>query len=123
VDAIQFLAGINNAGTSRGFGFGVGGIYKRTLFGGENGGFHLGGGLGLGTFATNASVIDGATSTDFAMNIPLIAGVHFKVPNTGIAFHFDGGTVFGLITATRTAVSFTMGQLSALMGASVAYEF
>lgn len=118
LDAIQLFLGIG--ATSPGFSFGVGGVYKRTLMGGESAGFHLGGGFGLGTLGQASGT---GSATDFTMTIPAVVGVHFKVPNTGVAFHFDGGAAFSLLAATSTDVNFSVGQLSRLMGASVVYEF
>jgi hypothetical protein len=126
LDMIQILAGVT--GTTSGFGFGVGGQYKRTVLGNQSAGFHLGGGIGLGT-AAGAGGVNGS-STNFAMDIVALVGAHFDVPGTQIAFHLDGGPVFALVSISgvngiggSTSTSFAMGPLSGLLGASVVYAF
>jgi hypothetical protein len=126
LDMVQLLAGVT--GTSGGFGFGVGGIYKRTVMGNQSAGFHIGGGLGVGT-AAGAGGANGS-STNFAMNIVAVVGAHFEIPGTQIALHFDGGPTFSLVSISgvngvggSTQTSFSMAPLSNLLGASVVYAF
>ena len=127
LDALQLLAGISQ--TNGGFGFGVGGLYKRTVLGNESAGFHIGGGLGLGTVGGLGAAANGS-STSFAMNIAALAGVHFDVPGTQVAIHLDGGPVFSLISVSgqngvggTTVTNFAMGPLSSILGASAVYQF
>jgi hypothetical protein len=115
LDAVQLFLAI--PGTTGGFSFGVGGLYKHTLWGNSSHGLHVGGGAGLGTVAGN-----------FAMNLDAIAGVHYTLPNTTVSFHFDGGAVFSLVSAGGTTgggttTNFSIGALSNILGASVVYGF
>jgi hypothetical protein len=113
-DAIQLFASIPH--TTPGFSFGVGASYKRLLFGTESAGFHLGGGLALGSIGT-------AGGTDFAMELPALIGVQFNIGNSPIAIHLDGGAAFGIYAPkTGTTVNFAIGQFSSLLGASVVYS-
>ena len=127
VDMIQLLAGIT--GTTGGFGFGVGGLYKRTVIGNQSAGFHLGGGFGIGTVAGAGGAVNGS-STSFAMSIAAVIGAHFEIPGTQIALHFDGGPDFTLVSVSGTngigggtTTNFAMGPLSSLLGATVVYAF
>ena len=124
LDLVQVLVSIPS--TTGSFQFGVGGIYKRTVAGNQGAGFHIGGGAGLGMVSTAAA------QSDFGMNIFGVLGVHYAPGGSNIVFHLDGGPQFnlqkvstgtGAAATSTTNTSFSMNQLSSLLGASVVYMF
>lgn len=60
--------------------YGIGAIYKHTISGNQSNGFHVGGGLGLGTWMQDKSY----------MHIIGNAGMHFSLKKQ-IHVHIDGG--------------------------------
>jgi hypothetical protein len=87
--SLQTTFGI--AGTSP-FQFGVGGYFRSRVSGNESAGFHVGGGLNLGSFS------QGAVGTDFYVVISPLAGMHFNVPSiSNIFLTLDGGVNFRII--------------------------
>ncbi len=95
-------------------------LYKRTVLESEGAGFHLGGGLGLGS-------ANGGTGGNFIMNMSAIAGFHFPVPGASqIMVHIDGGPNFTLYNigsgaASTTQTNFQMTPLSPALGLSIVY--
>jgi hypothetical protein len=109
-DAIQVLLSIPS--TQGSFKFGAGGLYKRTVAGSQAAGFHLGGGVALGT---NGS---------FAASFIGVAGIHYTPSGTNLAFHFDGGPALTIQdTNGGSSTNFAVGQYSNVLGASVLYVF
>jgi hypothetical protein len=128
LDMIQLLAGVT--GTTGGFGFGVGGLYKRTVMGNQSAGFDLGGGFGIGTVAGAGGAAAVGSSTSFAFSITAVIGAHFEIPGTPIALHFNGGPAFSLVSISgtngiggATVTNFAMGPLSSFLGSSIVYTF
>ncbi len=62
--------------------YGLGAIYKHTISGNQSTGFHVGGGLGLGTWMQDRSY----------MHIIGNAGIHFSVKRH-VMVHIDGGLI------------------------------
>ncbi|MDZ4661850.1 MAG: hypothetical protein SGJ18_09565 [Pseudomonadota bacterium] len=60
--------------------YGIGAIYKYTISGNQSSGFHVGGGLGLGTWSKDKSY----------MHIIGDAGIHFSIKKH-VLVHIDGG--------------------------------
>ena len=111
MDQVQGLFSIN---TTNPFQFSVGAMYKRTVAGGQETGFHLGAGFNIGNPATL-----------FAFNLQALAGFHFSIPGLSqVRIHMDGGPAF-LFTNTPlvSTTQFSLTSLSAALGASVIYIF
>jgi hypothetical protein len=111
-DMIQVLFAVPS--TVGDLSLGVGGVYKHSISEHQGAGFHLGGGLALGTIAG-----------DFAISMAAIAGLRFSVPGTSaIQIHLDGGPSFSLIsTSPNSQSSFAISALSTALGLSVFYIF
>lgn len=110
---IQAMVGIT---TVTPFAFGFGAEYKHLVSGTKAGGFHLGGGLALGTTGP-------AGVANFFMNFNALAGLQFVLPNVNnIQFDFDMGFQAGFNAATATAV-LALGGMSAVYGMSIHYFF
>ena len=111
LDTIQALASIS---TTNPFQFSVGAMYKRTVAGNQETGFHLGGAFNLGN-----------PSSVFAFNLQALAGFHFSLPGLSqIRISMDGGPAFLFAnTAVASTTQFSMTSLSAALGASVIYIF
>lgn len=117
LDAIQAFVAI--PGTVQTFQFGVGALFKHTVFQAANSGVHLGGGLGLGT------------NGEFSANILGVVGLHYAIGGSNIVLHVDGGPVFtiqkvkggGTDGGSSSQTSFGVGALSSLIGASLVYMF
>jgi hypothetical protein len=116
LDSVQIL--LSMPGVQGTFKFGVEGLYKRVILGDTASGFHVGGGLGLGTTGT------------FAMGIVALGGIHHNL-SSHIALAFDGGATFGITSVAATApatgsssqADFGIGSLSSILGASIHYLF
>jgi len=111
METIQVFLGIPQ--TTTGFGIGGGALFKRTLAGSHETGFHIGGGMGLAVI-----------NTVFRMNFSLIAGVHFSLPGLPqIRVHLDGGPSITVNASSPTTSNFQLSSLSSALGASVVYIF
>ena len=99
------------------FNFGVGATLRYTIRGNHTEGFHLGGGVNLGTLGGTAV---GGGST-FFLNIFPVAGFHFSLGNalSNLQLSFDGGPVLA-ITPT---FQFQVAPLGIIGGASIHYFF
>ncbi|MCM2324426.1 MAG: hypothetical protein NDJ90_14300 [Oligoflexia bacterium] len=98
------------------FEFSLGGLFKYTVAGSPNVGFHIGGGLTLGALS-NPVTGDSA----FALGIAGIGGLHFPLTSSRqVMLHLDGGPAFSLIDGEA---DFAIGALSGLLGVSVLYMF
>ena len=96
-------------GSTSPFTFGAGGIAKYTVSGSNYSGFHVGGGVVLGT-----------TGVFFA-SIPFVAGAHFAIPSLrNLMFSFDAGP---RILIQNSTVNFSIDSLSSVLGLSVHYMF
>lgn len=108
-------------GTSGGFSFGLGGLYKATVAGNSDTGFHVGGGLGLGVTSTGSTTIAGITvatgGTAFALSLGGVAGFHHELVANKIQVSFDAGPI---ITVTP-GVAFSIVPFSSLAGFSIHY--
>lgn len=115
-------------GSTSPFNFSVGGIGKYTIAQRGAGGFHLGGGLSVGSIHKGASTNSGslfgnsgtASKSGFNMGLAALAGVHYELPNTSLVLHFDGGANFGLADGDT---DFNLGTVGSLLGASIIYLF
>lgn len=129
----QSIQGILGFGTSSPFAFSVGGFYRMSVLGSRAAGFHVGGGIDLGTAAASAASIStsitaavsgASTSTSgsaFFINIRPLAGFHFQLPNLDhVAFSIDGGPTFAINDGN---FQFSMGPGGSLLGLSVHYMF
>lgn len=127
---LQAYAGIQ--GVSGAFQFTVGGIYRMGIFGTRANGFHIGGGVELGTTlgttttntTTTVAGIDVTVPTTttgavfFAKFLPL-AGIHFSLSGVeALTFSVDAGPQLSIVDGNA---DFSMGPLSGLLGASVHY--
>lgn len=103
--ALQFNLGLTTSGA---FSFTGGAIYKHTIASSQNAGFHVGGGLTIGTLQSS-----------FALSVAGVAGLHFRLADAPhVMFSFDGGPTF---TVVGGASNFNLTALSGLLGASVIY--
>jgi hypothetical protein len=110
MDGVNMIQPMFTITTSSPFSFDVGAMYKRKLSHGGNSGFHLGGGLGLGT---NASL--------FTIAFGGVAGIHYNLPGTtDLVLHLDAGPVFRI---TDGNFNFSMSAFSAFFGGSIVYMF
>lgn len=98
--------------TSPAFVFGTGALYKYNIAGDNRGGFHIGGGLGLGT------ILAGATNV-FGISIGGVAGPHFTVPGVDrLLISADAGVGVSIIDGSA---NFALGGLSTVLGLSIHY--
>lgn len=109
------------------FEFAVVGQFKQTITESQNAGFHVGGGLGLGSVSTGSTttIVAGVpvvtSSSGFLLSINALAGIHYKFSDApNLRFHFDGGPTF---TSTDGEADFSIGAASSWFGASVLYMF
>jgi hypothetical protein len=118
-----------SVGSTSPFNFAAGALGKYTIVQQGAGGFHLGGGLTLGSVhvgSTGGGTLFGNSAaigakTGFSMGLTALAGVHYQLPNTSIMLHFDGGANFGLIDGDT---DFNLGStIGGLLGASIIYMF
>ena len=110
-NSVQAFAGIG--GTSP-FSFGLGGLFKRTIKTFSLGGFHLGGGLGLGSGQT-------LKGSAFFFSVAAIGGFHFSLPGVDrIQISVDAGPVLNVLDGTA---NLTLGGLSSALGLSLVYLF
>lgn len=111
MDTVQALASI---GSTNPFQFSAGAIYKRTVSGSQETGFHVGGGFALGN-----------PGTLFAFNLSALAGFHFSIPGLSqVRFHLDGGPSFTFVnTPVASTTQFMLQPLSPALGASIVYIF
>lgn len=114
-------------GSTSPFNFSVGGIGKYTVAQRGAAGFHLGGGLSVGSIhkgTTQGGILFGnsgiPTKSGFNMGLAALAGVHYELPNTSLVLHFDGGANFGLADGDS---DFNLGTVGSLLGASIIYLF
>ncbi len=92
------------------FTFNIGGLYKHKLSHGGNSGFHVGGGLGLGTVAST-----------FGFSVAGVAGIHYNLPGTtDLVLHVDAGPVLTIIDGSAT---FALSPFSGIFGATLVYMF
>ncbi|MGE0616477.1 MAG: hypothetical protein AB7P04_12655 [Bacteriovoracia bacterium] len=99
--------------TTSPFTFALGAAYKSTLAGTRQTGFHIGGGIALGTGG------NGLGGTQFNIGISGILGVHYS-PVEAFQMSFDAGPT---VTIAGGSASFGMGALSTLAGFTVMYMF
>lgn len=111
---IQAMFGLSSASPIN---FGVGAEYKHIVAGSRAGGFHLGGGFGLGTTGVTGAV------PQFFLSFNAVAGVNFVLPNVNnIQIDFDFGPQVGINLANSTA-SLNVGGFSSVYGMSIHYFF
>ncbi len=123
LDAANSVQGLFSIATTSPFTFSVGGIYRHTLKGDRHNGFHLGGGVILGTTPGTATLVGGTvtTSTNFIANISPTIGVHFTLPHLdSMLFSLDGGPQFIINGGT---FRFQANAYSGLLGLSAHYLF
>lgn len=109
VDALQFHLSVPSTSP---FQFTVVSQYKRTITQSQNAGFHIGGGLGLGSLRVGVE-------NGFALSVNGLAGIHFRLADAPkVQFHVDGGPVLSVIDGDA---NFTIGALSGLLGLSIIY--
>ena len=93
-------------------------MLKHTLWGTSDAGFHVGGGLGLGT------------NGNFTLSLDGVVGFHYALGGSPIVLHVDGGPVFSIQTKSgsgaagtggSTQTSLSMGAFSGLLGASLVF--
>lgn len=85
--------------------------FKHTILGTQHLGFHLGGGVGLGSI-----------NSTFALMFEGLAGIHMTVMDR-VVLAFDGGPSFSLITTSPNSTSNFMIGTAPYLGASVLYMF
>jgi hypothetical protein len=113
-------------GSTSPFNISAGALAKYTVAQHGAGGFHLGGGMSLGSIhdrPRNGGLLFGnvsGTKSGFNMALTALAGVHYEMPNTNIVLHFDGGANFGLADGDT---DFNLGAVGGLLGASIIYIF
>ena len=95
---------VNNTGTT----FGISAAYKHLVSGSDDGGFHLGAGLGFGTFPKDKSFV----------HVNGIAGFRFSVARQ-VLVHVDGGLSAGTADG-KTEIM--IGGNSLLFGLTLAYQ-
>ncbi len=116
-NSLQMMVGINNSDP---LDFSIGSVYRYTLFGNNNLGWHIGVGFNLGT-AGKASVA--GSSSDFFVNLLLpTTGLKFSLGGalSNVNLCFDGGMVMHL---TPSPFKMYMAPLNSLLGASIHYYF
>jgi hypothetical protein len=116
-DSLQAVFGI---GSTDPFQFGLGGYFRHRVAGNENAGFHLGGGLLLGTVG-NTVTVAGVTgsNTDFYIAISPLAGFQFNVPTlSNIFMSVDGGLNFVIVDGN---FNLSATSLSPALGLSIHY--
>ncbi len=116
--SLQAFTAITNSDP---FEFSLGSIYRYTLFGTRNLGWHVGAGFNLGTAASAATLL--GTSTSFYMNLLLpVTGFQFNLGGalSNVKVSFDGGLVMHL---TPSPFKMFLTPLSGLLGASIHYFF
>lgn len=99
--------------------YGMGAIYKHNIGGSRTSGFHVGGGLGLGTFAEVA----GQKKSYF--HIIGNAGIHFAIKKQ-IIIHIDGGLIMksnDQTGSTEKDSGMVIAGFSDLLGISLIYMF
>ncbi len=120
VNMIQLMFSVQSTSS---FQFDVGGLYKHKLTHGGNSGFHVGGGVGLGT-AGSTTTVTGTTVTtgsDFTFAIAGVAGIHYNLPGTtDLILHLDAGPI---LTINNGNAQFQITPLSAILGATIVYMF
>ncbi|MCM0604989.1 MAG: hypothetical protein KA715_02760 [Xanthomonadaceae bacterium] len=108
-------------GTSGGFSIIGSGLYKATVVGNSDTGFHLGGGLGFGVASSAATTIGGFTvaagGTSFTLLLSGVLGIHHELVANKIQVSFDAGPVITVLPA----FAFSIAPFSTLAGFSVHY--
>lgn len=105
-------------GTSGGFSLGASGLFKATVAGTGDTGFHIGGGLGMGvTSSTTVAGFTVTTGSAFALMLGGVLGFHHEIVANKIAVSFDAGPVIAILPS----VSFSLAPLSTFGGLSVHY--
>jgi len=105
-DWIQVLAGVHQ--TKGNFDFSVGGMYKFTVIGNRNTGFHVGPGFTIGTFGGQ-----------FAFTVFGALGAHFTLFEH-LMLSIDGGPMY---VHTDAAKNFRMKPIGDTLGLSIHYVF
>ncbi len=101
------------------FQFAVGALAKYTVVNVGAAGFHIGGGLTLGS--VNSLKPTTLNAHDFLFGLTGLMGVHFTIPGTSnIVAAFDGGPMLNITGGTA---NFILEPLSVLAGFSVMYLF
>lgn len=120
IDTKKSFQGLFAIGSTDPFQFGVGGALRFTVSGNQATGFHLGGGLNLGSIANpNAAATGSATA--FYIVIQPLAGIHFSLPSlSNIQLSLDGGPSFQVVDGD---FQLGIGGLSSALGLSVHYFF
>ncbi len=113
--ALQPYFGIQSSSP---FTFGGGAIFKYTLHGGSDNGFHTGIGFNLGTAVGGAGAL---AATSFYADIYPVLGMHFSLGGhvSNLKLSFDMGPIFH-VTPT---FQFQMTSISGIGGASLHYMF
>lgn len=110
--ALQFYFGLPSTSP---FQLGIGAHYKKTIAKDNFVGFHLGGGIGLGSssnITVTATTPVTGTQTSFFINLTGIAGIHFQFPDFQKAlFNIDAGPTFQLGSG-RSNLSISILSLS-----------
>jgi hypothetical protein len=113
-------------GSTSPFNFSIGALGKYTVAQHGAGGFHLGGGLSVGSIhkgTTGGGILfgnSGSMKSGFNMGLSALAGLHYEIQNTNIMLHFDGGANFGLADGDT---DFNLATVGGLLGASIIYMF
>jgi hypothetical protein len=110
IQTVATIGGVNP------FQFGFGAVFRNTLVGNHQQGFHVGGGFNLGTFATG----NATQPTRFYTDVFPEFGVHVTIPGTNVMASFDGGAVFQVYGGQ---FEFSLASLSRALGLSVHYFF
>lgn len=116
--SIQPVAAIGT--TRQTFQFGAGAFFRATMHGNQNNGFHVGGGLTLGTLRL-ADKTTGVIGSEFYTTINGLVGFHFILPHTEhIGMSFDGGPALEIVNGDS---NFSLQALSSFLGWSIYYFF
>jgi hypothetical protein len=108
-DLIQgYFVFANSDAANTGTSFGIAGTYKHLISGSDDGGFHIGGGLGMGSFPKDKSFV----------HINGVIGFRFVIAKY-VTAHVDGGLSIG---SADSKTEFLIGGNSALFGLTLAYQ-
>jgi len=103
--ALQFYLGI--ASITPAFTFGAGANFKHSIVGDAIKGFHIGGGVGMGT-----------TASVFFINFQPTLGMHFEIQEN-VMLNLDSGLSFFLIPGGATVFNLALGGNSPFLGLSL----
>ena len=98
--------------------FAIAGNAKFTIFGNQQAGFHVGGGLGFSLIS--AAALSATDTRDLVLRFNGIAGAHFYLVSR-VYVVVDGGLTMAL-NIDNSDADMTLGSNSGLLGLSVLYE-